>query len=263
MHTLRFSRVLTPLLLSLVFASTFVAQATDIGLSPPRLTLVGSPGQTITETVTLITNSSERLQVTSEVNDWTLDLAGNVTFLPANSSEHSAANWISLESTDFFLEPNSSRDLRVSVTVPPDAEGGTYHDMVFFRVVPPESALMGVGVVTTTRIGLTVYITVAGTERNSAEVVDFWQEDEASLTLAIANTGNTLMRLGGHVELRDEMGEVKHSVEVPSVPILRDSERELLLPLPPEVEAGFYVALALIQDSRGELLVAELPISVP
>ena len=251
------------ILLMLVLAFLFsVATASDIGLSPPRLTLSGSPGQTLTETVTLITNSTERLQITTEVSDWTLDLVGNLSFLPANSLAYSAANWLSLESNDFFLEANSSRELRLSVTIPPDAEGGTYHEVVFFRVVPPASALSGVGVVTTTRIGLTLYVTVAGTEQNSAEVVDFFQQDETSLTLAVANTGNTLMRLGGHVELRDETGEVKHNLEVPNVPILRDSERELTLALP-QVEAGFYVALALIQDSRGELLVAELPISVP
>lgn len=260
MHTSAI-RTLAFSILTLLFAS--FAQASDIGLSPPRLTLTGSPGQTLTETIILVTDSAAPLQVSAEINDWTLDVDGNMTFLPANSLEHSAANWISLESTDFLLEPDSSRELRVSVTIPPDAEGGTYHDMVFFRVVPPESALSGVGVVTTTRIGLTVYITVAGSERDSAEVVDFFQQDETSLTLAIVNTGNTIMRLGGSVELRDETGEVKYNVEVPNVPILRDSEREVLLPLPEEVDAGFYVALALIQDSRGELLVAELPISVP
>ena len=245
-----------------MFTAIVTVQASDIGLSPPRLTLVGSPGETVTETVTLITNSSERLQIGSEIDDWALDLAGDITFLPANSLAYSAADWIGLESTDFFLEPDSSRELRISVTIPPDAEGGTYHSLVFFRVVPPESALAGVGVVTTTRIGLTLYITVAGTERNSAEVVDFFQPDDASLTLAVANTGNTLMRLGGNVELRDESGEVRHNVAVPDVAVLRDSERELTLPLP-EIEAGFYIALALIEDSRGDLLVAELPISVP
>ena len=260
MHTSTI-RTLIFSLLALLFASA--TQASDIGLSPPRLTLTGSPGQTVAETIILVTDSSAPLQVSTEINDWTFDVAGNMTFLPANSLEHSAANWISLESTNFLLKPNSSRELRVSVTIPPDAEGGTYHDMVFFRVVPPESALSGVGVVTTTRIGLTVYITVAGTEQNSAEVVDFFQQDETSLMLAVANTGNTLMRLGGSVELRDEAGEVKYNVAVPDVPILRDSEREVLLTLPEEVEAGFYVALALIQDSRGDLLVAELPISVP
>ncbi len=254
------ARTLAFSILTLLLAS--FAQASDIGLSPPRLALTGSPGQTLTETIILVTDSSAPLQVSTEISDWTLDATGNITFLPANSLEHSAANWISLESTDFLLEPDSSRELRVSVTIPPDAKGGTYHDMVFFRVVPPESVLSGVGVVTTTRIGLTVYITVAGSEQNSAEVVDFFQQDEASLMLAVANTGNTLMRLGGNVELRDETGEVRYTVEVPDVPVLRDSEREVLLPLP-EVDAGFYVALALIQDSRGELLVAELPISVP
>ena len=238
------------------------AYATDIGLSPPRLTLTGSPGETLTETVTLITDAAEPLQISAEINDWTLGSAGDISFFPAGSVAYSAAGWTALENTDFFLPAHSSLDLRVSITIPEDAEGGTYHEMVFFEVVPPAVATSGVGVVTTTRIGLTIYVTVAGSEQNGAEVVDFFQGDDG-LTLAVANTGNTLMRLGGHIELRDETGEVAHTLDVPDMPVLRDSERELTLALPEDVTPGFYLALALIEDGRGELLVAELPISLP
>ena len=57
--------------------------------------------------------------------------------------------------------------------------------------------------------------------------------------------------------------ETKYLIEVPDFPVLRESERELTLPVPESVEPGFYVALALVEDSRGGLLVGELPIDIP
>jgi hypothetical protein len=104
---------------------------------------------------------------------------------------------------------------------------------------------------------------VAGTERAGSELVDLYQADDRTITAVILNTGNTVMRLGGEIQLRDESGVVRHTLEVPNVPVLRESERELTFELPDEVEPGFYVALALIQDSRGGVLAGELPLEVP
>ena len=135
--------------------------------------------------------------------------------------------------------------------------------MVFFTVVPPEAQRDGVGVATTTRVGLTVYVTIAGTERAGSELVDMYQPDDRSLTTVIQNTGNTVMRLGGAVEIRDEAGDVVRRLDVPDVPVLRESERELTFTLPDDLPSGFYVALALIEDSRGGILAGELPFDVP
>jgi hypothetical protein len=135
--------------------------------------------------------------------------------------------------------------------------------MAFFTVVPPPTEGSGVGVVTTTRVGLTVYVTVAGTEQGGAEFVDLYASDDRTLTATILNGGNTVMRLGGVVELRDEAGEVVRRLEVPDVPVLRESERELDFALPADLPSGFYVALALIEDSRGGVLAGELAFDVP
>jgi hypothetical protein len=43
------------------------------------------------------------------------------------------------------------------------------------------------------------------------------------------------MRLGGEIQLRDEAGEVRHVMEVPDVPVLRESERELTFDLPDDL----------------------------
>lgn len=250
------------LLLLLIFF--MAAHAAEIGLSPPRLELVGRPGETLTETVSILTTASSPQQIQVDLSDWTLDPEGNLLVLPPASLEFSSAAWLEPEAGDFILEADSSQEFRVSVTIPQDAAyDGTYQSMVFFTVVPPPTETQGVGVITTTRIGLTIYVTIAATEQGGSELVDFFQPDDGNLTVAVANTGNTVMRLGGFVELRDEEGNSKYRLEVPDVPVLRESERELSIPLPEGIEPGFYVALALIEDSRGGILAGELPIQVP
>ena len=251
-------------LLALLTAMSTVAHAADIGISPPRHELVAAAGETVVTTVTVLTTATSDQQVAGETSDWTMDIAGGTAFLASGSVLHSAAGWIELDAGVFVLPARGSRDVRLSVTVPPDPGlDGTYHAMVFFTVVPPPSEARGVGVITTTRVGLTVYVTLAGTERAGSELVDLYQTDGRELRAVILNTGNTVMRLSGEIQLRDETGAVRHRLEVPDVPVMRDSERELTFTLPNEVEAGFYVALALIQDSRGGLLAGELTLEVP
>ena len=248
-------------------AATFAAglvHASDIGLTPPRIELVAIRGSSGSTSVTVLTTSAREQRIEVLLEDWTLGITGRLSFLPVGHSGHTANRWIRLESDSFVLEPRGSRDVRIAVDVPDD-EGleGTYHGMVFFTVAPPELDTPGAGVATTTRIGLTVYVTIAGTERAGSELVDMYQPDNRSLTTVILNTGNTLLRLGGAVEIRDEAGDVVRRLEVPDVPVLRESERELTFTLPDDLPSGFYVALALVEDSRGGILAGELPVDVP
>lgn len=250
-------------LLGLVLFLVTVTHASDIGLSPPRLELSLRPGETVTQTVTLLTEALSEQQIQVSMGDWTLDPLGELVLLPVGSLPVSAAAWLEPETSDFILPARSSRDFRLSVTLPNDSElEGTYHAMVFFTVVPPQTEGGGLSVVTTTRIGLTLYLTVTGTEKPGSELVDLFQDSD-TISLIVLNLGNTVMRLGGRLELRDESGTARYSLTVPDVPVLRDSEREVTLELPEEVTPGFYTVLALIEDSRGGLLAGELPLEIP
>ncbi len=251
-------------LLSLLFLLLSSALAADIGITPPRLELSGRPGETVSATVTVLTTAPAEQQIATELSDWSLDPEGDIVFLPASSFIYSASDWLNLDMTDFILESSGSQEVRVSLSIPADtALEGTYQSMVFFTVVPVQTETSGVGVLTTTRIGLAVYLTITGTEAPELELLDFYQEDDNSLSLAILNLGNTMSRLSGVVELRDETGAMKYRLEVPDVPVLRDSERELRLEFPEALESGFYVALALVQESYGGLMVGELNLQVP
>ena len=236
--------------------------AADLGLSPPRFALSAPAGGVAVATVTVLTTASTDQQVAVEARDWAMSIDGDLTFLPAGTTLTSAAAWLTLEADQFGLPPSGSREMRIEVAVPDDAEG-THHAMVFFTVVPPPTDAPGVGVTTTTRVGLTVYVTVTGTERSGSELVDLYQPDPTTLAAVVVNTGNTVMRLGGAIELRNEAGDVVHRLPVPDVPVLRESEREVRLDLPDDLEPGFYGVLALIEDDRGGLLAGELPIEIP
>ena len=241
-----------------------VAHAADVGISPARIDVLGRPGETVIATATILTTAATPQSITSSASDWTMNSAGDVAFLPAGSLAVSAAPWLELDVDDFVLAPGGSREARLAVTVPADTTAeGTHHAIVFFTVAPPPSETAGVGVATTTRIGLVVYVTVAGTEQRGSELIDIFESGGETITVVVLNTGNTLMRLGGTIELRDELGAVRHRLDVPNVAVLRDSERELHFDLPEGLESGFYVALALIEDSRGGLLAGELPFEVP
>lgn len=238
------------------------AHAADIGISPPRLDLTGPPGSTVSGTVTVITSATGEQQIAVDLGDWTMDVRGDMAFFEAASLAFGASEWIALDIEAFVLRDGGTREVRVDVTFPDDADG-THQAMVFFTVLPPASEAPGVGVITTTRVGLTVYATAEGTERNGAELVDLYQLDDRTLAVVLVNHGNTVMRLGGVLEIRDDGGEAVRRLEVPDVPVLRESERELTFVLPADLASGFYVALALIQDSRGGILAGELPFEVP
>lgn len=240
------------------------ASATDIGISPPRVSLSGEPGQTVTTTVNLVAGTGQAQQIEVSTSDWTLDGRGDLVLLPADSGDASATTWLTTEADAFQLDADSTRPFRLSVAIPDDPTlAGTYATLVFFRVVPDTPASAGVAVVTTTQIGFTLYVTIAGTETSGSELTDLYLSDDGALTLAVRNDGNTLMRLDGRVELRDESGSVRYTLPVDDVPVLRGSEREVRVGLPPEVAAGSYVALALVEDSRGGLLTGQALIDVP
>jgi hypothetical protein len=238
------------------------AYGADVGLSPHRLELRAPAGGIAAGSVTVLTTSASRQPIAVDTSDWLMDLAGRLAYLPPGTIVHSAASWIDTDTQGFVLEPADDHVVRITVNVPDDAEG-THHAMVMFSIDPSVSGSDGVGVTTTTRIALTVYVTVAGTERSGSELVDMYQSDDRTLNAVILNTGNTVMRLGGVVEIRDEAGDVVRRLHVPDVPVLRESEREIRFALPDDLEPGFYVALALIEDSRGGVLAGELPFDVP
>jgi hypothetical protein len=246
-----------------VAVSIVSAQALTIAISPARQELVVEPGQGATALVTVMNDADMEQEISVEVEDWYIDDKGEIFFVPSASLETSASPWIIPQETLFTLAPKTETEFRVNVDVPTDAAlAGTYHSVVFFRVNTPApengNVTLGVGA----RVGLILYVTVAGTEQVNVNLLDFYQE-ENELVMVMNNEGNTTVRLSGGIELRNEEGETAYTLAVPDVPLLRESEREVRVPLPEDITSGFYVVLAMVDTSSGAKVVGELSLTVP
>lgn len=238
------------------------ANAADIGLSPARLSLQVAPGGTVTGETTVFSTSSKPVTLMVSMGDWTQASDGKLTFLPPGTADYSATPWATPSATSLVVPPNGKATLRISFQVPNDASlAGTYQSVVFVETQATPSAGKGTQFLTKQRLGLVAYVTIAGTATHGSKLSDMYL-DGHDLKVVLDNTGNTLMRASGKVELRDSAGKTVATIPVSDVPVMRGSERDLALALPKDLAPGYYVALALINDPRGGSLVGQLPFTL-
>lgn len=243
----------------LVLSTMSAALAADIGLSPARLALTVPPGGTTSAEVTVFSSSSASVPLTVSVGDWVQGSDGKVSFLPAGTAPHSATSWVVPSVSALTVAPNSQSTVRVTVDVPNDSSlAGTYQSVVYFQTEPKVSNGPGAKFVTRQRLGLIVYVTVAGTATNGSALSDMYL-DGKTLKVVVNNEGNTVMRATGQVEIRDATGKTVATLPVQDQPVMRQSDGAIDLTLPKDLAPGYYVALALIQDSRGGSLAGQLP----
>lgn len=249
-------------LLSLIISAMSLAAAGGVALSPVRLDLTLPPGAQQTEVVHLYTTGAADLPLSATVSDWTLSPSGTLSFLPMGSVEYSASSWVSLEASQTTVPGKGQTAFRLQLAVPRDASlAGTYHTVVFFATQPTAPQTTGLGIVTRQRIGLIIYVTIAGTQRNASSLQDFYR-DGNKLWLVVDNSGNTLMRYSGTIEFRDREGATLKTVPISGGVVLRGSSETISVPTPAGLKSGFYVALALVKDDRGGVLAGQLPLQI-
>lgn len=248
--------------LIVIMALVSAAQAADIGLSPPRAAVVVPRGATVSETATVFsTGAAQDLSVTAD--DWVQNDTGGLSFLPAGGDPYSATNWLSLSSDAVRVPANGSVDYRYVIHVPDNpALSGTYRTVVFFTTQPAAGATTGTTLTTTQRIGEVVYVTIAGTEKPSISLSDFYR-DGAKLMLTVANDGNVVSRLGGQVQIRDRAGKTVDTFAIGDLPVQRGGVRKLSWKLPQDLGAGTYVALAIVKPDNAPVAAGQLQIQLP
>ena len=239
-----------------------VAAAADIGMSPPRLSVVVPRGATVTETASLFSTSSKAQSLSVSVGDWVQSDTGALTFLKAGDDPYSASSWISLSSDGVSVPANGGLDYRFTITVPADSTlAGTYKTVLFFTTQVRRDKTSGNAVMTRQRLGFIVYVTIAGTAKPAVSISDFYRQG-SKLYLSLSDDGNVVSRLGGKIELRDQAGATKATLPIPDAPVQRGGVRTLALPLPKDLSPGFYVALALVKPSNAPLSAGQLQLEI-
>jgi hypothetical protein len=193
------------------------------------------------ERMTLYETFSQRVDLAS-LN------AGGGTFATVN---HSSAEWVTLSFPQITLQPGETRELLVRVDVPPDAVGTSW-SAVFVAAEPkPEPGPSGTQIVNIYRIAVQMYVTAAGTQQVTGQLigVDVLETDPLTVAVDFENTGNALAIVSGSVNIVDQSGTTVRTLAVPERYVLPGDHRIITVvdeesaePLPP----GIYQAVALI-----------------
>jgi len=234
------------------------AAQVSLVVSPIRGEHQLEPGASETNVIQVRNEGSKPARIKVYLEDWQLDPQGNIIYSRAGKNPHSCSAWMQLNPTDFRLDPGS-REVRYTLTVPPGGvRPGTYWTAIIFESLPAtEGAPLGRKMGVHGRIGVVVYETVGHPEVKPA-FEDFQvhpAKQKLTFKLTLANTGVGFYRLKkSWIILKNSQGQEVSRIEVPDIPVLPATNRQLEfskdLTLPP----GDYLAEAVLDVGRPSLL---------
>ena len=194
-----------------------------------------------------------------------MDRQGNITYNRPGKNPNSCAPWMQVNPTDFRLDPGT-REVRYTITVPPGAKPGSYWTAIIFEGMPaqegrPVGRRMGVH----GRIGAIIYQTL-GSPAIKADFQDLKVDTgKAGLvfTLTVSNKGTGFFRLRkSYLTLKDAKGTEVARLEVPEIPLLPGSTRDVEIKSSQALPKGNYLAEAVLDVGRRDFLGRKVNFSI-
>lgn len=242
----------------LIVSGAHEGWAFGFSVEPARVQVSVPPGKRRGQTLTVRNAKADAaVHLTAYVRDVIYKPDGSLEFPPPKSTEWSCADWIQVIPSELEIPPKSSREVRVSISAPSDAQGGRYA-VIFFETGPSLAEKDSITV--SFRVGAVVETIVRGTERIGASLkgMAFVAEPQA-IRVDVFNDGNVLVRPRGQVRVFDANGKRLRQVELNSQQLgvlprtLRSFSTELKEPLP----AGLYRVRAEVDYGVRTVLVGE------
>lgn len=202
---------LLALLLALI-SITATAQST-VGVNPITRIHTATPGQTITQELTIYNPnpSTNKVRVVAYLTDLNVTETGESEFPPAGTLKESSAGWTTFTPAEIELGGEESKQVRYTVQVPADATPGTHWAMLMFEAQEPAAIPGKTLAAFRVRVAHTMYINVQPTKAEGAitgifEALPKIETGVYNIAVQYTNTGNVATGIEGRVDLRDASG---------------------------------------------------------
>ncbi len=243
----------------------------SVEVTPLRVELKTGPGGTYTQIVTLTNHDKNAVRVHARVDDWYLSKDGTPQFKLADvPMPYSGAAWIRVNPVEVVAKPGASEMARFTVTVPAGTPAGGYRAAIMFEFSPPGAeGVVSKGVMFKSRVATLVYVTV-GAPKPVIDLVDVQPRQNpgqpAVVVALLKNTSPVHVRTRGQMLIYGTGGTVVRRIAVPDVPVLPESEREVVIAMAQEgqapLPAGEYRVELRIDVGLPELLVGETMVTI-
>ena len=245
-----------------VLAAAPAAWAFGFSVDPARVQVSVAAGKRRGQMLTVRNEKPDAsMHLTVYVQDVVFLPDGTHEFPPPASTEWSCANWVEVVPKELEIPAKSSKDVRVSVTVPEGVTGGHYA-MIFFETGPSYTE-QGIGV--NFRVGALVEAVVPGTERYDAKLKAIAFKPPSGAVVDLFNDGNLLIRPAGLVKVFDPLGKKVRQVQLNpnNLGILPKTLRTFSVQLEEPLPKGNYQLKAEVDYGARTLIVGERSFEVP
>lgn len=178
-----------------------------IGVQPTVTELNLFPGKKKAGTFTVLNDGDKAVKVKVELEDW-----------ERREEEVIVDSWLKIKPLEFELTPGKARKVKYRIEVPEEAKGEMMA-MVFFSSLVPAGG--GVGI--KTRFGVSIYVTIKGTEVVEANIEKFDVTKYAgensdnygiNFGVTVENMGNVHIRPKGKVTVDNKEGNRIKEVDI-------------------------------------------------
>jgi hypothetical protein len=234
---------------ALALAQSDVSPQDGIGVAPARFELQMMPGTEKTVVVNVIYNSAspdaEPCRLVAYLGDWTILGSGEPEFFKAGTRPGSAAPWLIYSPAEVTAVPGKVHPIRVTISVPEDAEPGDHLAALFVESRPDNIKLdqNHRQVILRFRMAALFYIMVPRlTRKGSLENLSASDtENGIVITPTLKNSGNSHLRPIHSLKILDATGAA--AVELSpreSPPVLGNSEMSPPLLIEKKLPPGTY-----------------------
>jgi len=248
------------LIISFLFPCITMAAEVSISVSPIRVEHLVKQGEKGTDMISVTNDGSVQTRLRVSLEDWTLTRDGNPTFMKVENNPYSCVQWIRINPVDFRIGPGQTKEVRYTIAVPPGIEEGGYRAAIIFETIPDITPGEKMKRVFLKGRIVTILYEVVGKPipEGHANTLKAEQKKEGiDFYLVLQNTGKVHYRTKGSITVKDSNGKKAFEVDLPDVPVLPESEREIKTTYDKTLPKGRYSVMAVVDIGRKELVGAE------
>jgi hypothetical protein len=210
-------RVIVTAILITIASAGGVSGGVMVSVTPPLLEISVPPGGRKVYQLTVKNMGDVKVSVRPEIMDLTLSVAGSAEPVAKGTSEWSCADWVSMNTSEFALEPGEGEQRDLTFEVPRGTNGGRYC-VVIFETRPYEAKGGGPHISISTRTGTIIMETVSRTVPRSGEISDLRIRHATGDTMEIgayfSNTSNIHVKIKPSCVIKSADGRIIDRVKL-------------------------------------------------
>lgn len=180
-----------------------------------------APGVERKDSVTVINQTDKPLKVKVYPTDASTTKDGAFTMGVEGAKPTDVGAWITLPVSELTLKAKEHRTIPFKVKVPRNALIGDHAGGIIIQeVVPKETFKEGYNVNIISRVGVRVYLNVAGAQRSALSIHDFkrWtQGTDERFSFVVKNEGNVFLQPKGEIAIYNFLGQKVRSYPVEQI----------------------------------------------